>query len=112
MGSLQIKVNYSRGHQRFTLRCLSKDLIPVSVRPKSTINTRRAKQIIHKTERQLLKDKTERKLLKDRVQGINNILKNNTVRLDRCRSRLLSLVASTTMQKCTNFINKIRESRI
>ena len=36
---------------------------------------------------------------------------DNTVRLDRCRSRLASLVTAITMKKCTNFINKVRESR-
>ena len=39
------------------LRCLSKDLIPVSVRLKSTINTRKAKQITHRAERQLLQER-------------------------------------------------------
>ena len=42
--SLQIKDSDFRNHHRFTLRCLSKDLIPVSVRLKSTINTRSAKK--------------------------------------------------------------------
>ena len=46
---------------------LSKDLIPVSVRLKSTINTSKAKQIVYEAERQLLQD---------RVKGINGILWN------------------------------------
>ena len=54
--SLKIKDSDYRNHQRFTLRCISKDLIPVSVRLESTINGRRAKQIIHREERQLLQD--------------------------------------------------------
>ena len=61
----------------------------------------RAKQIIHKAER---------KLLQQRVQAINNILWDNTVRLDRCRSRLAFLVTPSTTEKCTNFTNKVRES--
>ena len=73
-----IDSDYSN-HWRFTLRCLSKDLIPVSVRPQTTINTRRARQIIHKAERQLLQD---------RVKGINGILWDNRIKFDRCRSRL------------------------
>ena len=60
------------------------------------------KQIIHKAKRQLLQD---------RVKGINSVLQDNTLRLHRCRSVLVSLVTSTTMDKCTNFINKVRESR-
>ena len=48
--SLEIKDSDYRSHHRFTLRCLSKDLIPVSVRLKSTNNTWRSKQIIIKAE--------------------------------------------------------------
>ena len=99
---LQIKDSDYSNHCRFTLRCLSKDLIPVSVRLKSTINTRRAKQIIHKAERQFLQD---------RIKTTNGILWDNSVRIDRCRLRLAYLVTSTTMEKYTNFINKVRECR-
>ena len=35
----------------------------------------------------------------------------DTVKLDRCRSRLSSIVTSTTMEKCNNVIKKVRESR-
>ena len=101
--TLEVKDSDYRNHQRFTLRCLSKDLIPVSIRLRSTINTRRVKQIIHKAERQLLQD---------RVKGINGILQDNTIKLDRCMSRLSSLVTTTTtIEKCTEFIKKVRESR-
>ena len=61
--SLQIKDSDYKNHHRF-LRCLSKDLIPVSVKLESMINIRRAKQVICKTERQLLQD---------RVKTINSI---------------------------------------
>ena len=76
---LEIKDSNYSNHWRFTLGCLSKDLIPVSVRQKTTDNTRRARQIIHKAERQLLQD---------RVKGINGILQDNRIKLDICRSRL------------------------
>ena len=99
--SLESKDSDYRNHWRFTLRCLSKGLIPVSVRLISTINTRTAKQIIHKAERQLLQD---------RVKGINGILQDNVIQLDRCSSRLSSVV-TTTMEKCTDFIKKVREFR-
>ena len=66
--SLEIKYSDYRNHQRFTLRSISKDLITVSVRLKSTINSRRAKQIIHRTEKQLFQD---------RVRGVNGILWDN-----------------------------------
>ena len=42
---------------------------------------------------------------------MNGILCDNEIKLDRCRSRLLLLVTIMTMEKCTDFINKIRECR-
>ena len=76
--SLQIKDSDYKNQHRFTFRCHSKDVIPVSVKFKSTIKSRRAKQIIHKAERQLHQD---------RVKAVNNILWDNSLRLERCRSR-------------------------
>ena len=43
-------------HCRFTLRCLSKDVIPVSVRLKSTIKTPKGRYIVRKAERVLLNE--------------------------------------------------------
>ena len=99
---MKIKDSNYKSHQRFTLRCISKDLIPVSVKLKSTSNSRnrRAKEIIHRAEKQLLQD---------RIKSIK--FHENAVKLDRCRSRLLSLVTTTTMGKCTDFINRVREVR-
>ena len=84
------------------LRCISKDIIPVSVTLKSTSNSRsrRDKEIIHRTERQLLQD---------RVKRINGTLCKNAIKLDRCRSRLL--LVTTPMEKFTDFINKVGEFR-
>ena len=83
---------------------LFKYLIPVSVRLKSTSNSRsrRAKEIIHRGEKQLLQD---------RIKCINGILCDKGVRSDRCRSRLLSIVTTTTMDRSIGFLNKVRESR-
>ena len=53
---LEYKMADFSNHRRFTLRCLSKDLIPVSVRLKSNIKTAKGKQIIRKAERALLND--------------------------------------------------------
>ena len=47
---LQIKDSDYKNHDRFTLRCLRKDLVPVCVKLKSTIKSRRANQIINKAE--------------------------------------------------------------
>ena len=44
-------------HRRFSLRCLSKDIIAVSVRLKSNIKTPKGKYIIRKAERALLNER-------------------------------------------------------
>ena len=73
----EIKDSNYKNHRRFRLRCISKNLIPVSVRLKSTSSSRsrRAREIIHM-------------LLQDRIKCINGILCDSEIKLDRCRSRL------------------------
>ena len=56
-----------KNHRIFTLRCIHKDLIPASVKLKSTIKTERAKKIVRKVEKELLQA---------RVNDINGILDN------------------------------------
>ena len=96
-----------KNHRRFTLRCISKGIIPVNVRLKSSsINcSRRAREIIYRSEKLLLQD---------RVKCINGILWNNEGKLER-RSRLSALVTTTTTtttkDRCIEFINKVREAR-
>ena len=91
MGKWKIKDSNYRNLQKFTLKCISKDLIPVSVRLKSTSNSRsrRVQEFIHRVEKQLLQD---------RFKYIDDILYENVIKVDRCRSRLLSLVTTTTME--------------
>ena len=45
---LEYKMADFENHCRFTLRCLSKEVIPVSVRLKSTIKTPKGRDIIRK----------------------------------------------------------------
>ena len=40
-------------HRRFTLRCLGKDLIPVSIKLKTTVKTPKGIYIVRKAERML-----------------------------------------------------------
>ena len=43
-----------KNHRWFSLRCLSNDVIPISIRLKSNIKTPKGKEIIRKTEKALL----------------------------------------------------------
>ena len=56
-----------KNHRIFTLRCIHKDLVPVSIKLKTTIKTDKAKKIIRKAGRDLLQV---------RVKAINSILDN------------------------------------
>ena len=92
-------------HRRFTLRCIGRDIVLVSLKLWSTNGniSYGARKIIQKAEKQILQD---------RVKCINVILWDNEGKLDRCRSRLLSLATTTTSKdRCIEFINKVREAR-
>ena len=66
-------------HQRFTLRCLAEDLVPVSICLKQNIRTPKGLQIIRKAERALLNE---------RVRSINNTLNMLKSLRDTCREEL------------------------
>ena len=105
-GKCAIKDRDFKNYRIFTLRCINKGVIMVSVRLGSIIKdmTNRAKEIIYKVEKQLLQE---------RVRYINVILEDNGKKLETSRSRLLSLVTTTTTKgKCIEFNNKARENRL
>ena len=54
----------------------------------------------------------EKQLLHERVRYINDTLDNNGEKVEINRSRLLSLVTTTTTQgRCKECTNKVREDR-
>ena len=55
--------------------------------------------------------KAEKDLLQARVKSINSILGNNAKQRDLSRSKLASLVSTTTMDKCQQFLDKVGELR-
>ena len=105
VGKVCYKREQSQKSQQVHLRCISKGMVPVSVKLRSTdsIISYGARKIIQRAGKQLLQDS---------IKSINIILWDNEVKLDRCKSRLLSLVTTTTSRdRCTEFINKVRETR-
>ena len=89
-------------HQRFSLRCLSLDLIPVSIRLRSTIKTPKGRQIIKKVERALLNE---------RIRSINNTLNMLEKRRDTCIFQLEEKLDRESMEECRQFIKIKREAR-
>ena len=95
----------NRNHRIFTLRCLDQGIILVSVRLKSEGSklSKRATEIIYKSEKQLLQD---------RVRRINAMLEDNRKTINKCRAELVSRVTNTTdRNKCSKFIKNISEER-
>ena len=89
-------------HRRFSLRCLSEDLIPVSVRLKSNVKTPKGRQIIKKAERALLNE---------RIRSINNSIAMFTIQRDTCMNQLKDNLDKETMEKCERFVKEKREIR-
>ena len=85
---------------RFSLRGLSKDLIPVSVRLKSNIKTPKGRQIIKKAERALLNE---------RIRSMNNSIAMFTIQMDTCMNKLKDNLDKEIMNECERFIKEKRE---
>ena len=99
---LQLRASDYKNHRIFTLRCLHKDLIPVSIKLKSTLKTVKARQIIRKAERDLLQA---------RVKAINRILDNVAKQTEECRTQLASIILAQRLRECQGLIAKVREIR-
>ena len=63
---MEAKVSDFKNHRRFSLRCLDKGLVPVSLKLKNLTRTQRGENIIKKAEKQLLNE---------RIKSINYTLK-------------------------------------
>ena len=82
---LQLRVSDYKHYRIFTLRCLHKDLVPVSIKLKSTLTTAKARQIIKKAEKDLLQA---------RVKAINNTLDQVAKQTEECRTQLASVISA------------------
>ena len=91
-----------KNHRRFSIKCLKRDFIPVSIRLRTTLYTRKASQIIKKAEKQLLNEC---------IRSINNTIEINMFRRDAYFHQLERELYQGTLQECINFINKVRECR-
>ena len=99
---LRIRASDYRNHRIFTLRCLHSDLIPVSIKLKSTIKSTRAKQILRKAEKELLQA---------RIKSINFILDSTSQQLEECRSKLAAIISTQKLRECQDFVDKVSENR-
>ena len=99
---LQLRTSDYKNHKIFSLRCLHKDLVPVSIKLKSTLTTSKARQIIKKAEKDLLQT---------RVKAINSFLDQVAKQTEECRARLASIISAERLRECQDFINMVSEIR-
>ena len=99
---LQLRFSDYKNHRIFSLRCIHKELIPVSIKLKSTLDTPKARQIIRKAEKDLLQA---------RIKAINNILVQVEREIQDCRAKLASIILQERLEQCQHFINKVSELR-
>ena len=99
---LWLRASDYKNHRIFTLRCLHKDLVPVSIKLKSTLKTDRAKKIIRKAEKDLIQA---------RIKAINSILDNVGKQTELCRSSLASIISTQRLRECQGFIGKVSKIR-
>ena len=98
----EIKMVDFLNHRHFSLRCLSKGLIPTSVRLKSNLRTPKGKYIIRKAELALLNE---------RIRAINNSIAMFQIVIDTCTNQLKSILDKKTMEDCYTYIESRREGR-
>ena len=99
---LRLRSSDYRNHRIFSLRCIHKELIPVSIKLKSTLDTPKARQIIRKAEKDLLQAW---------VKAINNILDQVDREIQECKAKLASIISAERLEECQGFINKVSELR-
>ena len=99
---LRLRSSDYKNHRIFSLRCIHKELIPVSIKLKTTLDTPRARQIIRKAEKDLLQA---------RIKAINNILEQVDRESQECRAKLASIILQERLEQCQDFINKVSELR-
>ena len=96
------KMEDFENHWRLSLRCLSKDVILVSLRLKSNIKTPKGQYIIRRAERALLNE---------RIWSMNNTIYMFNCQLDTYITDLEQIISEEDLKECQNFINTRREAR-
>ena len=99
---IEIKMSNYRNHLGFSLRCLDRGLIPVSLRLKNLLRTQRGKGIIYKTER---------RLLNERIKNINMTLQHYEQEGYMYQHDLKQQIEQNWWEECKAEINKVRELR-
>ena len=96
------KMSDFKNHRWFSLRCLSNDVTPVSIRLKSNIKTPKGQEIIRKAEKALLNE---------RIRSINNTIYMFNIQRNTCITNLANKIREEDLKNCEEFIEARREAR-
>ena len=99
---IELKMANFQNHRRFTLRCLSKQVVPISIRLKSNIRPPKGFQIIRRAEKALLNG---------RVRSINNTINMLSLQRDTCKNDPKEKIREETMEECSEFTKIGKEAR-
>ena len=101
-----IRVSDFRNHRIFPLRCIGLNLILVSIRLKPV----RSKQNNSASARKII-EKAEKQLMQDRVRSINKTIQASKDWGNQNRTKSASMVTKVDLDRCSNFIEKVRLER-
>ena len=90
----------------WVLGCIGLNFIPVNIRLKPVTS----KQHISPSARKII-EKAEKQLLQDRVRGINKTIQDSEDQVNASRSKLASIITQVDLDRCTDFIEKVRRER-
>ena len=99
---MEMKMADFTNQRRFALRCLSKGIVPVSNKLKSTVKTLKGIYIVRKAERMLMNE---------RIRLINNMITMLNCKIHTCINKLGGMLNKEVMDECHEFINYRRERR-
>ena len=106
MEKIEKKMADFRNHRRFSLKCLSFDVIPVSIRLKTNVRTTKGLEIIKKTER---------KPLNECIRSINSTIElymyEREAVVQQLEEKLDKSNNKEIVEDCHNFIKRVIESR-
>ena len=98
----EMKMAHFQNHRRFSLRCLSKDIIPVSVKLRHNVKAPKGNYIVRKAEKALLNEG---------MRSINNTITMFKYQIDTCIGQLKIRTDKKMMEDFYIFIMNKRESR-
>ena len=99
-----LRANNYRNHRIFTLKCINLTLVNIKLK------LTKSKKRISTSARKII-ERAERQLMQDRVRGINKVIDVSDNSRNNNKARVASLVTSADLDRCGNFIEKVREER-